>query len=179
LRDAGVPTTAARPTATTPADRGDHPSTIYVKGAALLPGLDDWLGELFDEEHLDRTCETLAKAAEPDPEDETRRNEIRRRIAALDSYRAVVRSESDAAPAEGKWIAEAFQERRRLETLLGVQPTDRLTKDDSKALVASFRDITAALARADPPTRPPSTPRWASPSPTTKTAGCSSSPGLV
>jgi site-specific DNA recombinase len=137
-----------------PADRGDHPSTIYVKEAALLPGLDGWLGELFDEEHLDGTCDALAKAAEPDPEDETRRNEIRRRISALDadldSYRAVVRNEPDAAPAVGKWIAEAVQERRRLETLLGVQPTTRLTKDDIRALVASLHDITGTLAQADP-----------------------------
>jgi hypothetical protein len=45
---------------------------------------------------------------------------------------------------------DAVQERRRLETLLGVQPTNRLTMDDIKALVASLRDITATLGRADP-----------------------------
>ena len=50
----------------------------------------------------------------------------------------------------GRWIADASQERRRLETFLGNKPTTRLTKDDVKALVASLRDITATLAAADP-----------------------------
>jgi site-specific DNA recombinase len=137
-----------------PIERGAHPRTIYVKEAALLPGLDDWLGGLFDDEHLDDTCDALAKAAEPDPDEQGRRDEIRRRIAALDieldSYRAVVRHELAAAPTVGKWIAETFQEKHRLETLLGVQPTTHLTRDDVKALVASLRDITATLAHADP-----------------------------
>ena len=50
----------------------------------------------------------------------------------------------------GRWIAETTQERRRLETFLGVRASTRLTKDDVKALVASLRDITATLAAADP-----------------------------
>lgn len=133
---------------------GDHPKSVYVKEEALLPGLDGWLGELFDQEHLDDTCDALAKAAEPDPDEQARRDEIRRRISALDSeldsYRAVMRNEPDAAPTIGKWIAETTQERRRLETLLGVQPTNQLTKDDVRALIASLRDITATLAHADP-----------------------------
>jgi site-specific DNA recombinase len=54
-----------------------HSATIYVREEALLPGLDDWLGELFDTEHLDDTCQTLADAAQPDPDDEARRQEIR------------------------------------------------------------------------------------------------------
>ena len=98
-------------------------------------------------------CDALAKAAEPDPDEQARRNEIRRGIAALDveldSYRTVVRNEPAAAPTVGKWIAETFQEKHRLETLLGVQPTTQLTRDDIKTLVASLRDITAALASAD------------------------------
>ena len=119
-----------------------------------MPGLDGWLAELFDPEHLDGTCQALAKAAQPDPEEESRREEIRRRIAklnaALDGYRSIIRNEPDAASTVGRWIAETTQERRRLETLLNGQPTTRLTKEDIKALVASLRDITATLAQADP-----------------------------
>ncbi|MFQ5968700.1 MAG: hypothetical protein ACE5MI_14040 [Acidimicrobiia bacterium] len=120
----------------------------------LLPGLDSWLAELFDTEHLDGTCQTLADAAQPDPDDEARRQEIRKRIAELDSeldaYRTIVRNEPDARATVGRWIAETTQERRRLQTLLGVKPTTRLTKEDIRALVISLRDITATLAQADP-----------------------------
>ncbi len=136
-----------------PIDRVDHPKTIYVKEDALLPGLDEWLGELFDPEHLDHTCETLAEASRPDPEAEQRREEVRVRVAGLqrelDAYREIVRNEPDSTATVGRWIAEASRQKQRLETLLG-QPVTRLTKDDVKALVASLRDITAALAAADP-----------------------------
>ena len=55
-----------------------------------------------------------------------------------------------SALAVSKWIAETNQERRRLEGLLGSNPTTKLTAEDIKALVASLQDITAALAAADP-----------------------------
>ena len=150
-----------------------------MREEALLPGLDEWLGELFDTEHLDDTCQTLAEAAQLDPDDEARRDEIRKRIAELDSYRTIVRNESKAGASVGRWIAETAQERRCLETILGSKSATRLTKDDIKALVASLRDITATLAPPTPQTKPPSTKRWGSTSPITKTAGSSSSPGRV
>ena len=135
-------------------DRNGHSATIYVREETLLPGLDEWLGELFDTEHLDDTCQTLAEAAQPDPEAEARREEIRKRIAKLDreleSYRSIVRTEPEAGATVGRWIAETAQERRRLEAFLGNKPSTQLTKDDVKALVASLRDITATLAAADP-----------------------------
>ncbi|NIA25947.1 MAG: recombinase family protein, partial [Gammaproteobacteria bacterium] len=135
-------------------DRNGHAATIYVREEALLPGLDEWLGELFDTGHLDDTCRALAQAAQPDPDDQARHDKIRKRITKLDreldGYRSIVRNEPEAAATVERWIAETTQERRRLETFLGVKASTRLTKDDIKALVASLRDITATLADADP-----------------------------
>jgi transposase len=96
----------------------------------------------------------LADAAQPDTDEEARRQQIRERITKideeLDSYRTIVRTEPEAASTVGKWIAETNQERRRLEAQLGRTPTTRLTAEDVKALVASLQDITATLAAADP-----------------------------
>lgn len=76
-----------------------------------------------------------------------------RRVAELQRelgrYREIVRNEPDSTATVGRWIAEASREKQRLETILG-QPVHRLTKDDIKALVASLKDITSALAGADP-----------------------------
>ncbi|MEO5837289.1 MAG: hypothetical protein ABIQ73_20035 [Acidimicrobiales bacterium] len=47
-------------------------------------------------------------------------------------------------------MAETVQDKRRLENLLGVQPTTKLTADDIKAMLASLRSITRSLAQADP-----------------------------
>ncbi len=134
-----------------------HAESVYVREDKIVPGLDSWVAGLFDEVNLDDTCEKLAEAAQPDPDQIDQRREIKKRIKEidqeLDRYRAVIANEPEAAPAVGKWIAEVHQERRRLETMLGRTPTSRLTADDIKALVASLKDITATLAAADPKTK--------------------------
>ncbi len=45
---------------------------------------------------------------------------------------------------------ETVQDKRRLENLLGVEPTTKLTVGDVKAMVAGLRDITRSLAQANP-----------------------------
>ena len=161
----------------------DHPATVYVREDSIVPHLDSWVGELFTDEHLDDTCAKLAAAAQPDTDREAQERQTRDRIRKLDqeldSYRAIVRSEPEAASSVGKWIAETNQERRRLETLLGQTPTTRLTAEDVKALVASLRTSLQRWPQLTRRTRPRSTPRWESTSPTTKTAGSSSNPGRV
>jgi hypothetical protein len=47
-------------------------------------------------------------------------------------------------------MAETVQDKRRLETLLGVERTTKLTVEDVKAMVAGLRDITRSLAQANP-----------------------------
>ena len=144
-----------------------------------MPHLDSWVGGLFNDEHLDDTCAKLAAAAQPDTDQQAEERQIRKHIRELDSYRTIVRTEPEAASTVGKWIAETNQERRRLEGLLGRNPTTKLTAEDIKALVASLQDITPPWPRPTRQTKPRSTPRWGSTSPTTETAGSSSSPGHV
>jgi Rad3-related DNA helicase len=137
-----------------PANHRDHPATIYVREDSIVPHLDSWVGELFTDEYLEDTCAKLAAAAQPDTDQEAAARQIRERIPKLDqeleSYRAIVRTEPEAASAVDRWIAETNQERRRLEALLGRTSTTKLTAEDIKALVASLQDITGTLAAADP-----------------------------
>jgi site-specific DNA recombinase len=134
-------------------DRQDHPRTVYVRESALTPGLDRWLVQLFDDDHIDETCGALAAASEPSPQEQARRADIQHRIEQidreLDSYRTVLHNEPDTAPTVGKWIAETVQQRARLEAMIGAPPA-RLGKDEVRALVAALRDVTATLAEADP-----------------------------
>jgi site-specific DNA recombinase len=39
----------------------EHPLTVYVKEDAIVPRLDEWIAELFDEANLDATCEALGR----------------------------------------------------------------------------------------------------------------------
>jgi hypothetical protein len=43
---------------------GQHGRTVYVREAAIVPGPDAWIATLFDNEHLDSTCETLAAVSD-------------------------------------------------------------------------------------------------------------------
>jgi site-specific DNA recombinase len=56
-----------------PVDRAGHPPTMYLKEEAILPQVDEWLAELFDDEHVDDTCRVLADATEVDPDEAARR----------------------------------------------------------------------------------------------------------
>jgi site-specific DNA recombinase len=38
----------------------DHPRSVYLREADLLPAIDAWLGRLTDPEHLQATCEAIA-----------------------------------------------------------------------------------------------------------------------
>lgn len=135
-------------------DRDAHPKAMYVREDALVPGVDAWLAELFDPDHIDETCKAIAAASEPDPHVTANLGQVRQRIAELDAelegYRTVMRNEPDAAATVGKWIAQTTVERRRHESILRAQPSGQLTSEDIKALVASLRDIAGALRAADP-----------------------------
>ncbi len=59
-----------------PRRRLDPPTNIYVQEAAVVPGLDAWLASLFDDDHIDQTCATLAGASEPDPDADRREADL-------------------------------------------------------------------------------------------------------
>jgi site-specific DNA recombinase len=140
-----------------PADYPDagteHPRSVYVKEAAVIPGLDGWLASLFDGDHVDATAAQLAGVSEPDPAAERREAELRDAIRdcdrKIDRYRQLLDHEGDVGIA-AQWIAEVQRERRALEAQLGRQvPGDKLTKTQVRALIAALRDIVEVLAGAD------------------------------
>ena len=132
-----------------------HPKTVYVRESAVVPGLDRWIAQLFDDDHLDSTCEALAAASDIEPaEDPEHELIVRRQIkdcdAKLAKYRQLLEQQPDVTSV-GTWIAEVEQERKRLERKLGHKPQSRnMTSAEIKALVAQLRDIASVLADATP-----------------------------
>ena len=136
------------------ANKVDHPLSAYVREASIVPHLDEWLAQLFDDAHLDETCEALAMASEVDDAAEARGAAARRLLADCDqrlaNYRAALDAGADAAVVAG-WMAEVQGRRLAAERELGEsRPADKLTKDDIRALVLSLKDIVATLRDADP-----------------------------
>ena len=106
---------------------GQHAKTVYVREDAIVPSLDEWIGSLFAEEHLDATCEALAAVSDLDPEDDPGRElDLRQQLKECDAklarYRALLEQDSDITVV-ANWIAEVERERKRLERELGRKPT--------------------------------------------------------
>ena len=113
----------------------DHPKNIYVQEDAVVPGLDAWLATLFDDDHLDDTCERLAGVSEPDPDDASEREAaLRAAIADCDrklaNYRAAARRTRTPSPSPPRGSPRPSANARTLERQLGQHVTgDQLTPE--------------------------------------------------
>ncbi|MFQ5968714.1 MAG: hypothetical protein ACE5MI_14110, partial [Acidimicrobiia bacterium] len=117
------------------------------------PGLDKWLASLFDDDHLEDTCEILAGASQPDPKAEARRvallEEIRDCDRRFEQYKAVLDEGADAKIV-GRWMADVRRERANLEAQLGHSiPGSKLDKSHVRALVEALQDVVGVLGEAD------------------------------
>ena len=131
-----------------------HPRNVYVKESAVTPGLDEWLGSLFDDQHLEETSEILAGASQPTVEDDARKIALTEQIHDCDrrlgQYQAVLDEGADAKVV-ARWMAQVHRERANLQTQLGHNiPGGKLTSSQVRALVDALRDIVTVLAEADP-----------------------------
>ncbi len=132
----------------------DHPLTVYVREDSIVPRLDAWIAELFDETNLDATCEALAMAGGPDDGAEARAEAARRKLVDCDErlakYRDALEAGADARIV-ASWMAEVQGERLRAEAELGASlPGGKLKKEQIRALVLELRDIVKVLSTADP-----------------------------
>ena len=133
-----------------------HAKTVYVREEAILPALDRWLAGLFDDKHIDSTCEALAAASQAASNNggQDHHLDLRRRLkeceAKLVKYRAALEHNPNITVV-ADWIAEVDRERKAIERDLGRTPTTRrLTKNEVRALVGRLGEITDVLAGADP-----------------------------
>ena len=153
----------------------EHPKSIYVKEDAVVPGLDGWLATLFDDDHIDDTCDRLAGVSEPEPDTEqheastTRSDQrVRPQDRLLPRSCSTTTTTSPSPPSGSpRSIANAVPSKRQL----GYQiPGDKLTNEQVKALVTALETSSTCSPTPTRPTRPSSTTSWASRSPTTPTA---------
>jgi site-specific DNA recombinase len=130
----------------------DHPRSVYVKEESITSGLDSWIATLFDDEHLEDTCEVLARVSEQDGDSQQReaalRNQLRKCDNRMTQYRLALDHAGETATI-AQWITEVERERNALRSQLGREvAADRLTKADVRTLVEQLQDMTRILATA-------------------------------
>ncbi len=134
-----------------------HPKTIYVREDSLTPAIDQWLAQLFDDEHIDETCAALEAASGPDLAEQNRLASARKKLKDCDDklakYREALEAGTDPAIV-GEWIEEVKLARKAAEIALRPKGGDgRLTSTEIKNLVRQLKGIVAILANADPEDR--------------------------
>lgn len=136
------------------ANRIDHPRTVYLREAELLPGLDDWLGGALDPARLPAALDELAAAQldQAPPEAAALREEISGYAGQIAQYRAALDEGGDPAVL-GPWITET-QARKlaaeaRLRACEGTTPR-RMTKEEITEIVNAITNVIAVLRDANP-----------------------------
>jgi site-specific DNA recombinase len=139
------------------ASRIDHPRTVYLREAEVVPELDDWLATTLDPAHLHDALDDLADAArldQPSPEAAALREEISSYDLRIAQYRAALDNRGDPAVL-GPWITETQARKLAAEVRLracegaSTRPR-RITREEIAAIVNAIADLMSLLPSADP-----------------------------
>lgn len=131
-----------------------HPATVYVREAQIVPPLDDWISGVFEPDRLEETCRALAEAQEPATEEADDAAAARQVLVDCDArlarYREALEAGTDPVVV-ARWIGEVQAERSAAEVELHRRRSAAaLTEDDVRAMVESVGNLVGVLEAADP-----------------------------
>ncbi|CAI7981001.1 hypothetical protein FRAHR75_950012 [Frankia sp. Hr75.2] len=133
-----------------------HPNNVYLREAAIIRPLDDWLFTRFAPHRVTKTIDAMTQA-QPDPDaDDPRRAAAQVEIADCDRklsrYRAALEADGDEKTING-WISEVTTRRAAAEAVLATRPRQkrpRLTRQEIADLAERFDDLRRVLHDAGP-----------------------------
>ncbi|MEU2742942.1 recombinase family protein, partial [Streptomyces sp. NPDC007095] len=134
----------------------DHPVTINLREDHLLPSLDAWIAQVFDEARLDETLRAMLQTGQTGPRKDSEAEAARRTLAAIErrlaKYRAALDAGADPTVVAG-WITEAQRERGLAEhrlTRRSMHAAHPLTDDELRDIVAELGNMKDRLLHAEP-----------------------------
>ena len=133
----------------------DHPRSVNLREADLLPQIDAWLGQLTDPDHLQATCQAIASASDQHATRSAERAAARQLLADCDRrlarYRAALEAGTDPTVV-GQWIAEVTATRQAAETSLHqlAAAPDPVSPEAIRRALEAVGGLAAALDGADP-----------------------------
>jgi site-specific DNA recombinase len=136
----------------------DHPRSVNLREADLLPKIDTWLARLTDPDHLQATCEAIAAAGDASTALHDERAAARRVLADCDRrlgrYRAALDAGTDPSVV-GQWIAEVTASRHAAEATRHslAAPPSLLDPEQIRHVLEELGGLMAALDCSDPALR--------------------------
>jgi hypothetical protein len=129
-----------------------HPKAVYLRGAEIAEDIDTWLVTAFSPTRIEATIAAMAEQASgtENPAEIQLRKQLAICDQRLNQYRAALNTGADAVQV-ARWINEAEQERRRVESELRAIPTNQPVSSDGLAeLLHWTSDLARAVVQADP-----------------------------
>jgi hypothetical protein len=130
----------------------EHPPTIYVREDHLTGRINEWISGLFSPENLDDTVAALADASDEDPTAGAA-VALKRRIAAaqsaMDRLQRALEAGWDPEALTGQYNAAVAERRAAEAAFAALEPSDRLTAEEIRGVVAELGDMTEVLDRAN------------------------------
>jgi site-specific DNA recombinase len=137
------------------ANKVSHPLNVYIREDRIVPRLDQWLANLFEPGHIERTLDALARAPRAASHQDVAVAAARREIAEADRklarHRAALEAGADPAVVTG-WIKDVQTAKAEAESrlrLAGPPPTPNLDRDQLAMMIRAMGDMVKVLADAD------------------------------
>jgi Recombinase zinc beta ribbon domain len=83
--------------------RAQHPRTVYVREAQIVPPLDDWIAGVFEPDRLEETCRALVESQEPPVIDDDRASTVRQVLVDCDARLPATGRRSRPEPTRPSW----------------------------------------------------------------------------
>ncbi|GAB2615302.1 recombinase family protein [Kribbella endophytica] len=130
----------------------DHPPTVYLREDQLVPEVNEWIGQLFDPENLDETVANLVGTQESDPAAAAERR-FRQRIetaeASMKRFQRALEAGWDPEALTSQYNAAVAEKKAALAGLEALQPEQRLSSADIRAMIDQLGVMREVLDQAD------------------------------
>jgi hypothetical protein len=152
----------------------DHPKTVYLREALIVPTLDDWLARSFEPDQIEVTIKAMVAAAETDPSADARLEGARRKLVDCEARLARHRAALEPAPTPPSSLSGSPRCGPSATPPSVWWPRSALTSHSMSTRSGRCwpgSTCGGCSPRPTRPGRPRPTPTWASPSCTTRIGG--------
>jgi hypothetical protein len=130
-----------------------HPPTVYVREDQLADGLNEWIAGLFSPKNLDETVAIIMGAQGKDDAVDAAEHGFRSRVAAAEAsmgrLQRALEAGWDPEALTGQYNAAVAEKKAALAGLEALEPAERLSASDIRAMVKELGAMKRVLDLAD------------------------------
>ncbi|MFC0623249.1 hypothetical protein [Kribbella deserti] len=131
----------------------EHPPTVYLREDRLAAKINEWIGTLFSAQNLDETVAILVGSQDGADPTEAAERGFRQRIeaakATIGRLQRALEAGWDPETLTAQYNAAVAEQKSAEADLEALEPAERLTTQEMRAIVDELGNIQRVLAEAD------------------------------